>query len=561
MALRTKARHSAKLPAPARNGFQAAAEPYKIVDRRSSFGYANTLIESATQTQDRKKVDLVDYDIHRTVSSFGRRTLMSLARTMVWRMPALAASILEQANLAVNPFQPIYLGSDERWGKQAREWLDGFHAVIDVAGWPYNYESYCESLIFNNVVDGDIFTLLTEDASGNARVQQIGAHRVGGRYQTGGTCAVRYEGNKLFIDKVLIDDSLPYTYATAVEWEAPIIDGVILDDLSRAIAYRVYYDPSVSDKYRDISSRNLFPAFLPIIPGQVRNFSLLASSIFDWQDLQEFKRWEMLAQKAFSTKTIVEENETGDVDTSKAVIASPATMDTDGNQTAPTMQKLDGGIYTYFKSNTGSKLTAFNSGDRPGRGTKDFMDATVRDAFRGTEWDVYFSLDPSLGGAPMRTVVDRVNRTLKKRRRMVEMNVRRVDVYALAKAIKSGQLPANNEFWRWTYRPQADITADRRYESQTDIKEYEKGFVNLEDIVAKRSGDWLQRRTQREAEAHDKLTRAKALADEFDISIQEALNELGETGAVSFSMARRDTGEDALTTDDAEDEGKGQNAS
>lgn len=555
--MRTRARNSITV-AGARNGHNAAAPAFRVVDRRSSNGFNNTLIESATQTQDRKTVNLVDYDVHKTVTSFGRRTLMSLARTMVWRMPALFASILEQANLAVTPFRPIFLGSDENWGKIAKEWLDSFHAVMDVAGWPYNYESYCESLIINNVIDGDVFTLLTEDASGNARIQQIGAHRVGSRNQTGGMAKVRYEGNQLFIDKILVDEALPYTYSTPVEWEAPIIDGVILDDLSRAIAYRVYHDPSISETHRDISSRNLFPAFLPLFPGQVRNFSLLASSIFDWQDLQEFRRWEMLAQKTFSTKTIVEENETGDTDSSKAVIADAATFDSSNNQTAPTMMKLDGGAYTYFKSNTGSKMAAFNSGDRPGRGTKDFMDTTVRDAFRGTEWDVYFSLDPSLGGAPMRTVVDRVNRTLKKRRRMVEMNVKRVDVWAMSRAIRDGVIPFNAEFWKWTYRPQADITADRRYESQTDIREYEKGFINLEDIAAKRQGDWLQRREQREVEARDKLMRAQKLADEFKISIQEALTLIGEDGAISFSMARRDTGDDALETDTASEKGKGQ---
>jgi len=539
------------------NGIHAATAPYKVIERRSSYGFSNnTLIEAATQSQDRQQVTLVDYDIHNTVSSIGRRTLMSLARTMYWRIPALQAAIREQANLAVIPFEPIYMGQNEDWGKRACDWLDSFHRVMNVEGWPYNYESYGETLIISNIVDGEGWTLLTEDNGGNPRVQQIGSHRIGCRGQSGGLCKVRYQGKTLSTDGLLIDDSLPFEFQTPLEWEAPIIDGVILDDLSRPIAYRVYYDPGISGTYRDISARSLFPAFLPEIPGQVRGFSGLASSAFDWQDVREFRRFEMLAQKAFSSKTIVEHNESGDIDTSKAVIASPATFNSDNTKATPDLMKLDGGTYTYFKAGTGSKLEAFNSGDRPGRGTKDFMDGTVRDAFRGTEWDVYFSLDPSLGGAPMRTVVDRVNRTLQKRRRLASMNIQRVDVYAISKAIKLGQLPFDPDFYKWSYRPAQDITADRRYESQTDIKEYDKGFVNLMDIAAKRKGDWIKRMEQREIEAEDRLNRAKRLADKFDISIQEALNLFGEIGAVSFSMARRDTGEDALTKDDAEDQGK-----
>ena len=89
-----------------------------------------------------------------------------------------------------------------------------------------------------------------------------------------------------------------------------MIDGVILDDYSRAIAYRV--DGEGNGESQDIAARNLFPAFCPLVTGQVRGFSLLASSVFDWQDMAEWRRFEMLAQKVFSTRTLIETNETGD---------------------------------------------------------------------------------------------------------------------------------------------------------------------------------------------------------------------------------------------------------
>ena len=137
----------------------------------------------------------------------------------------------------------------------------------------------------------------------------------------------------------------------------------------------------------------------------------------------------------------------------------------------------------------------------------------------------------------MRVIVDRVNRTLRKRRRLAGMNIKRVDVYALAKAIKNGELPFDLDWFRWTYRPQADVTADRRYESQTDLHEYEAGLTNLELLSAKRQGQWLQIREQQEVEVMDKLERAKRAADKYDISIQEALTLYGVVGTASFSMA------------------------
>jgi hypothetical protein len=370
---------------------------------------------------------------------------------------------------------------------------------------------------------------------------------------------VRYEGNQLFVDDELVDDNLPFTFSAAIEWEAPMIDGGILDDQGRAIAYRVYDDPVVSSEYRDISARNLFPSFLPEFPGQVRGYSGLSSSVFDWQDVREWKRLEMLAQRGFASKALIEQNETGYIDEARQIVAQDAQFDTTtGKQTSAAMVKLDGGAITVFKAGTNSKLSAFNAGERPGRATQDFMDQTIREAMRGTEWDAFFSLDPAhVGGAPMRVIVDRVNRTIKKRRRLAGMSVLRVDVYALAKAIKNNEIPFDPEWYKWTYRGQSDVTADRRYESATDLMEYQQGWLNNEDIQARRQGDWLQKREQRQTEADDKMKRAEALVKAHpDCSFQEAMNELGMTGTSSFSMSRKDQGDESLGGDAAAGSGK-----
>jgi len=514
--------------------------PFRQVDTGNTYGFNNTLIQAAVQTDERKTVTLVDYDIHRTVSVIGRRTLMSLARTMFWRIPALQASILEQANLAANPFTPRYAGKDKAWGERAHLWLHDWHKVFDLAGWPYDYETYVELLIVAAIVDGDVFTLLTQDASGNPRIQIIPSHRVGSRYQTGGSAKVKYDGNQLFIDNILVDGNLPWSYSTPIEWLAPIIDGVIVDGQTKPIAYRVYDDPVVSAKYMDIGARNIFPTFMPVFPGQLRGISLLATSVFDWQDLKEFKDFEKLAQKAFSTRTIVEENETGDLDPAKSLVTSPF-RNPDNTIKTPATTQVNGGAYTIFKSQTGSKLTAFDW-NRPAQNSQNFMDTVVRDAFRGTEWDSFFSLDPKhVGGAPMRVIVDKICRVLKKRRRMLGKTTLRVDTYGLAKgALRDGSLPMDNDWYRWTYQGPPDPTADRRYDAQTDQMEYELGWSTLADIETRRNGDWMLKREQRELEVRDLFTRAKKIADEFGVSIQEACSQLSLIGQATFTRREQE---------------------
>jgi hypothetical protein len=163
---------------------------------------------------------------------------------------------------------------------------------------------------------------------------------------------------------------------------------------------------------------------------------------------------------------------------------------------------------------------------------------TVRDAFRGTEWDVFFSLDPkSVGGAPMRVIVDKINRVLRKRRRTVAKIVHRTDVYALAKAIKNGALPFNEEWWMWTHQGPPDMTADRRYDAQTDEMEYALGWSTLQDIEERRNGDWQLKRQQRETEVDDLYTRARRISDKHGIPIQEAAANLSQLKSSFISIS------------------------
>ena len=278
-----------------------------------------------------------------------------------------------------------------------------------------------------------------------------------------------------------------------------------------------------------------------MFPGQLRGISLLASSVFDWQDVKEFRDFEKLAQKTFSTRTIMESNEEGDIDPAKRLVTS-STRKSDNSLLTPATMQVNGGQYTVFKANTGSKLEAFDW-NRPAQNAQGFMDTIVRDAFRGTEWDTFFSLDPKhVGGAPMRVVVDKICRVLKKRRRMLAKTTLRVDTYGLAKgALRDGSLPMDNDWYRWTYQGPPDPTADRRYDAQTDQMEYELGWSTLADIEARRNGDWLLKREQRELEVDDLFTRAKKLADKFHISIQEAASQISLMGTATLSRREMET--------------------
>jgi len=511
----------------------AAVQPFPMHNGRngrSNFG-SNLLVESATPNNERESVPEVDFDFHKTITPAGRRACLKAARVAFWKIPALQAAVLEQANLAASPFTPMFLGKDKAWGERALDWLYGWHKVMCIESGPYDYESYCELLISSAIVDGQIHTLLTEDSSGNPRVQFIPAHRIGQKYAGNNVAKVVYSGRSLWIDDKLIDASIPFDFAATVQWQAPVVDGVIIDAQNRPIAYRAVGEGFGSSDYQDYSARSMFPCFFPLVIGQLSGVSLLASSVFDWSDWREQKRNTNIALKAYSTKTLVETNETGEADPVKSLIMGTATYNDDGTASTLATQKLEAGTITHLKARTGSKLEAFDWKDQPGRNPQEFMEMNVRDCFKGIGWDMFFSLDPkSVGGAPMRVIVDRINRTLRKRRAVLKKNVLRVDVWALAKAIKNEDLPFNPDWYKWDYQGPPDLSADRHYDAETDKDEYEKGWISLEGLMARRNGEWRQLRDQLSEEVDDKYTRARVIATKQGVPIQEVMAHFGTVG-------------------------------
>src|SRR5205823_5603121 len=80
-------------------------------------------------------------------------------------------------------------------------------------------------------------------------------------------------------------------------------------------------------------------------------------------------------------------------------------------------------------------------------------DQILRDAFAGMGANYFFSVDPTkAGGASMRVIIERINKTVKKRQRMIRQALARIYGYAVSKAIKLGLLRWSPEWWNWNSR-------------------------------------------------------------------------------------------------------------
>ena len=141
----------------------------------------------------------------------------------------------------------------------------------------------------------------------------------------------------------------------------------------------------------------------------------------------------------------------------------------------------------------------------------------------------------------MRVIVEKINAVLAKRRRLVEKACRRVDGYAISKAIKLGLLPKDIDWWRWEYQGPGDISADRKYDSEIDIEEIAQGLGTQKNAIARRGGFYEDVRIQRKQEAKDFLSDAQEVAKEFGITLEQAINTLRPPSRTTASVSSTST--------------------
>lgn len=469
------------MPAPLKSALELASRgnlngsavminrPYRVVDRRAAYGFigggSDQLYDASKASNVRRQVQTLATDTHKAISASGRDRIMSFGRLLFANFPSIEGAIQEQAALAVSTFYPRYMGRNREWGKRAEQWLVDWEEIMTVAGSWFEGDLVRELLLYSVLVDGELGILLTETPSGWPAIQLWMSHLIGDNHTS-------------FANRDL---------------DEMVIDGVEVNQFRRPKKYLL----SAAGEIKKVPASDFILAYCPTRPDQVRGISKLGSSVNDWQDIAESRRFELLAQKACSAHALIEHNETGEVDETKSVIQSDATFDsTDNGLVTPTVESLEGGIYKYFAAKSGGKLEAFKF-DRPGANVQNFQREVEMHAFRGLEWDRGFTLDSArINGTSIRVVVDRINRTVRKRQKLVKKVFRRIHSYAVAKAIGLGELPFDEDWYRWDYQVPATVTPDTKRQSDVDIQEYERAFTTMQDICAKRGSRWEETQDQ-----------------------------------------------------------------
>lgn len=443
--------------------------------------------QAAIGSQQRRARTGFDRDSANLYSGTDRLLLMSMGRWLYANNSLVAGSVDDQAAIVSGELTPQFAGNDAAWGTLAEQWLEDHDRLCDVRGDHYPMQTLQRLWMLHIIRDGDVGVIFTEGAGGYPLLQTIPSHRIKGDGKAGPESP--WNGYRL-------------------------VDGVIVNDVGRPLAYRVHDDARAS--FQDISAVDMKLRFLPRYADQVRGFSALGCAMVDFQDVDEVRRFELVAQKLAASIVLAETNETGlPPDSAESMLGEDTTeTNPDANIAMHTMQ---GGEIRYFRSGTGGKLEALMA-DRPTPAQQQFADSIIRQAMAGMGWSIDYFLDPSkVGGASMRVVVERINRHVGMMRTQCLFPLARsVDAWRIAKAMKEEMLPWSDDWFRWRYQGAANITADAKYSADVSAMRVELGLSSPQDESASIGKDWEQVQDQQIAYAirfREKCAAAKISPD------------------------------------------------
>jgi len=425
-------------------------------------------------------------DLDLLFSQSDHRSTMSQSRLVFSNFGIPRGAIFQKADGVVGrAWEPEFKGTDKAFGDAAKDWLQSWYSSCDVKGNLYDFKTniWLDSAAVDR--DGDVFVLLTETKSGYPQLQHIPAHRVASRPES-------VKGDRLLVSKYR---------------GKRISNGVVLDKVGSPVAYCVLGEDQASDQY--IEAKDLVHIADPSWHDQNRGIPSLSHAILELRKAKTSEEWELMAQMMVSSHALIEYSETGGPDLDDPSISLTGDY---GDDDRLAVQSYSGGMVRHFKSHSGSKLESINH-SRPGDMWESFQDRVDRKALAGIPWPVELvGKSDGINGTTIRNIQARARSSIEGRQDVLRRPMKRIISWALAKAIKSGLLPASNDWYRWDFTMPPKLSIDPRNDSRTQIDEYKVGAQNMTTILAEKG------RTHAEhiRERCNEIIERKTIKEEFE---------------------------------------------
>jgi len=334
----------------------------------------------------------------------------------------------------------------------------------------------CQAILLRGMIrDGDSFAAKVRNATGEAKLQLMEAHRVGD----------------------------------------PLDENVVIPGIHDGIVYGAYGEYTAVNVYKsDGSNRQILAqSMMHVVDHEYasgcRGIPLLQSSINSIQDEMEILALEKQAVK-----------DNGDV--VRTIQKQGGVLDQD---TANELGALNTPSYTSIANTMGGKLLVLDQGEslnsfqsnRPNSTFTGFFAALERDIAQGVLPYEFVGDSSKLGGATVRLVTAKAGRVFAKYQTIViEQFCVPTWGYIIGQGIAAGDIPDDPDWTRVSWTTPKSVTVDAGREAANDRADVEMGLLSMSELYAQRGLDFRTEMAKRAAD----MVHIKDLAAEYGIPFE-----------------------------------------
>jgi capsid protein len=404
-------------------------------------------------------------DARKDISAGSRTEVLRKARHFYQNSP-IARALIERLvtfTVGASGIVPAPKSSSARWNQRARKYWDRWGKRCDVTG-RHNLASYQRMFLRAAFVDGDCFSVLTEDNL----LQLIEGHRIG-------------------------TPSPP-----PVPPDNPS-DGVLTDDVGRPLKYQLLDDKRQLD--RNLPAESVVQHVFLERASQPRGISILASAMQNLHDVSDIVALEKQAVKSGSSTTDIIKTKSGEYNFEEAVR---------NGATAPTVDSK-----VYYEQVFGATAKVLRTDDdfaqyrseRPSAAWQGFMDFLLASIAISTGIPPSVLTHGKIGGADTRRDLAVAQRVVECWQSEIASQMDRVWEFIIEDADGLGSAPADWRDVEWQFP--VKLTVDAGREAIADREDVRSGLVTLEEYCSRYGIDWtehvaqLAKEQERVAEADD----------------------------------------------------------
>jgi len=433
-------------------------------------------------------------------------------------------------------YLPQYQGNNKEWGKLATTWLTNeFYPNCNKRGPTFDFTTtmFVASMMLDQ--DGDMLCIYGEDESGNPKIQIVPSHRISSR------------NSKNQQDTFFVTPSSENTPTAGPLPNTIVSDGVVYDYQGGPVGYNVMNPNNMVNSLLGNQGNQFFSTkdaqliYDPRFFDRGRGFPSISSAVLTGLSLQEIQDYMVEKLKIESMVALVEKTPNGegpleDNNSYASMLAESNDIGlypgiANGAQSATKGLKIVTGPTIKYVNASGGDIKSLAS-NTPAGETQEYitrLESHVLQAI-GVPHPLLFSPE-KISGRMSDGVGKLFNSSINYRQKILDKWAAFICSWAVAKAIKNGDLPPNDEeslYGLFTFTHPAAFTLNDGYDRQSDVSDYQAGLKSLTEILSKRNKNIVDFMKEIEDEKTLFFQTAQNIAKATDTDIKLVINSLRE---------------------------------